>query len=473
VSSDRALSSTDEASAKTPSGWMVLMVLLAAPFMAVLDAFAVIVAVPSVQDQLHASDASVQLIVSGYVVAYASGLVAGGRFGDMHGRRRMLVIGLILFSATSLLAAAASDQIVLVVARLLQGGAAAVMYPQALASMRVLYGAGSDLARATAIWGLALGAASAVAQLAGALMIQANLGGLGWRAVFAINVPVGLVAALMTRVVVPETRSAGTVRVEPVSVSMLAVALLGLVLPLTIGRELVWPLWTWPALIAASVLGGLFVVRERRLSRSGIAPLIDVGLLRRPAFGRGLVTTLALYGGQLSLWTLLTLYLQHGLHMSPVVAGMVTFPVATGFLLSSTMAARLTVPASPRVVATAAAGLAAGTTGLALVAFLGDGQSVVVVMLPLLALVGVAFGVVIPALTMAVLWVVPSGDAGVASGLLVTAQQVGGALGVAISGVVFFDLLAWVPYPTAFAIALVFNVILFALVAVLVRAVRR
>jgi MFS family permease len=466
-------SSAEEAPAEIRIRWTVLVVLLAAPFMAVLDAFVVIIAVPSIQEQLQASDAGAQLIVTGYVVAYAAGLIAGGRLGDAYGRRRLLVIGLSLFSATSLAAAAAPNQTVLVVARLLQGGAAALMYPQALASVRVHYGAGTDFARAMAIWGVALGSSSALAQLVGAAVIEANLGGLGWRAVFAINVPLGLVTAALTRVVVPESRSDAPIGVGAVSVVLLTVGLLGLVLPVTVGRELGWPRWTWPALLAALVLGLLFVVREQRLGRTGRMPLIDLGLLGAPPFRFGLAAMLALYGGQLSLWTLLSVYLQHGLHLSPVGAGIMTFPVAVGFLLSSTIASRLSGPVPTPVVTGTAAGLAASTAGLAVVVLSNDGHSLVFVMMPLLALVGAGFGVVIPALAVAVLAVVPRGGEGVASGVLVTAQQVAGAIGVALAGAVFFGLLPRLPYGAAFAFTLVLNVVLFALAAVLAMGVRR
>lgn len=444
------------------------MVLLGAPFMAVLDAFVVIVAVPSMQRGLHATDAGVQLVVTGYVVTYAAGLVVGGRLGDIHGRRRLLAIGLVLFAATSLAAAAAPDQTVLVAARCLQGGAAALMYPQALASVRVIFGDGRALGRAMAVWGVTLGLASAAAQLIGALVIDADLAGLGWRSVFAVNVPLGLLLAALAPLVVPESRAERRPHLDLSGVLLLAAVLVALVLPMTAGRELGWPLWSWPAMAGAVVLAALFVAHERRVARAGRVPLIALELLRVPGIRSGLGATLALYGGQLSLWTALTLYLQNGLGLSAVEAGLTTVPVGAGFLLASTLGSRLARPVPAPLLSAAALGLAAATAALAAVVVGEAPRPAAGELLALLGLTGAGFGILVPALATALLRVTPAGHEGVAAGVLVTTQQAAGAVGVAVSGLVLFGLLPYVAFGDAFATALGVNVALFLLAALLV-----
>jgi MFS family permease len=434
--------------------------------MAVLDAFVVIIAAPSIQRQLHATDAGVQLVITGYVVTYAAGLVVGGRLGDIYGRRRVLGIGLVLFAATSLAAAAAPDQEVLVVARCLQGGAAALMYPQALASVRVLFGDGRALGRAMAIWGVTLGLASAAAQLIGALVIDANLAGLGWRSVFAVNVPLGLLLAALAPLAVPESRADRRPHLDLSGVLMLATVLVAIVLPMTAGRELGWPVWAWPAMGGAVLLAGLFVAHERRVARAGLVPLIALDLLLARGVRSGLAATLALYGGQLSLWTALTLYLQNGLGLSPLEAGLTTTPVGAGFLLASTLGSRL---GRPRLLSATAIGLAAATAGLAWLVVSEVPRPAPAGLLALLGLTGAGFGVLIPALATAMLRATPAGHEGVAAGVMVTTQQAAGAVGVALSGVVLFGLLPHVAFGDAFAVALGLNVSLFLLAALLMR----
>jgi MFS family permease len=454
--------------------WAVLAVLLAAPFLAVLDGFIVAIAVPSIQDQLRASDAAVQLVVAGYVVAYASFLIAGGRLGDIHGRRRLLVIGLCLFSATSLLAATADDQDVLVVARFLQGASAALMYPQTLALIRVHFH-GRDLLRATAAFGVALGVASVAAQLLGGIIVQADILGLHWRAIFLVNVPIGIAAAGLALLVVPESRSGRSQRLDLLGVALVTSGLVALVFPLILGRELGWAPWTLWLLGGAALLGALFTLHERRMTDRGAAPLVSLDLFGGRAFVVGLLMTLLFYAGQISFFLLLSLYLQHGLRLDPLTTGLLFAPVALGFLAASVSAPRLLARLGRHVLTVGALGLAASTGGLAALATDGTGQPALLPMLPVLFLVGTGYGLVIPTLLGVVLRAVPNDCEGGAAGVLVTTQQVAGAIGVALSGILFFGLLhqgSPPPFADAFAVALVFNVGLFLVTALMVPVLR-
>ena len=464
------------AEAAAPAGlrrkWTVLVVLLAAPFLAVLDAFVVLIAVPSIQDQLHASNAGVQLVVAGYGVAYASFLIAGGRLGDIHGRRKLLVVGLVLFAGTSLLGAVAPNEDVLVLARVLQGASAALMYPQTLALIRVHF-TGRDLGVAMAAFGMALGGAAVAAQLIGGYVVQTNLYGFGWRAIFLVGLPIGVVATGLALLLVPESRAGGAPRLDIAGLGLVSAGLLALVFPLIVGRQLGWPLWTWPLAACAGLLGTLFFVRQRRLVARGRTPLVSPDLFRVRAIVVGLAMTLVFYAGQLSFWLLLTLYLQHGLGLSPLTTGMVFTPVALGFFAASLVAPALLRRMGKHVLTAGALELTAGASALGYLAVEGGGRAAIPSMLPELFACGIGFGLVIPTLVTLVLQVVPADYEGAASGLLVTTQQVAGALGVALSGVLFFGLLDRpYPYAESFALALGGNVGLFLVTALLVQVVR-
>jgi MFS family permease len=451
--------------------WPVLAVLLAAPFLAVLDGFIVTLAVPSIQDELHASDAAMQLVIAGYVVLYAALLITGGRLGDLYGRRTLLIAGLALFSLASALCAAAPDQRVLVAARCLQGASAALAYPQTLALLRVHY-RGRDWAVAMAAFGSALGLASVAAQLVGGLLIQADVLGLGWRAIFLAGLPVSVLAGGLALALVPDSRAAGAPGLDRTGVALVTVGLVALVAPLIVGRELAWPVWTWPVLGLAAMAGGVFVLHERRLSRRGRCPLVAPELFRLRPVVLGLVTTLVFYAGQLSFFLVLSLYLQHGLGLAPLTAGLVIAPVAVGFLAASSIVPRLG-PRRRRAVLTAGAtGLAASAAALGGLILDEGGRAALPGMLALLLLGGSGFGLVIPTLVSTVLQAVPRDHEGAASGVLVTAQQVAGALGVALSGVLFFGVLHRAgppPYGLAFAVVLGYDVALFLATAILVQ----
>lgn len=456
---------TVRASARGPCHHaLVLACLLATPALVVLDGFAVVVALPSIQRQLGASDAGAQLVVAAYMVAYAALLVTGGRLGDLYGRRRLLAGGLGAFGLMSLVAALASSEDVLILARLGQGAAAAMAYPQALGLLQVVFD-GQERRVAQALFGVTLGTASAAAPVIGGLIVQAA----GWRPIFLINIPITLAAVALIGFHVPQYRAAaGAPRVDLAGTTALTVGLVALVVPLTVGRELSWPAWVWPLLTLSGLAGGAFVLQERR-ARS---PLVALDLFRTRAFSVGLVTTLACYAGQVSYFFELTLYLQRGVGLAPSAAGLVFAVSASGFCAAAAVSARLAARVRGQLPTLGAVILACGTAALALLAQMGPGLQVIV-MLPIVGLIGAAFGLLIPVLIGVVLDEVPAAHAGAASGVLVTAQQVAGATGMALSGVLFYELLSRVAYAGAFGATLIFQVVLFAATAVLVQAIGR
>jgi EmrB/QacA subfamily drug resistance transporter len=414
---------------------------MAGTAMIVLDFFIVNVALPAIQSGLHASATALEWVVAGYGLTFSTLLIAAGRVGDQVGRRRMFAAGLALFVVTSAGCGLAPTAGVLVACRLLQGAAAAMISPTVLAIIGVLY-TGEDRVRAITVYGAVLGVAAAAGQLVGGLLIQADLFGLGWRAIFLINIPIGAVALFLTPKLIPESRLANARRLDLTGTVLMTAALTAIVLPLVEGQRLGWPAWTWASLAAGPVLLAVFTAHQTRLRQAGGVPLLDMQLFRSRAFSAGLVTQLALWCGQASFFLILALYLQNGRGLDPLQAGLVFSIAAGAYLVASMRAPALTMRWGRRLVAAGALILAAGHgLLLAAVALEGTGGSIAG-LAPGLLLVGAGMGLCITPLTTTVLASAGPESAGAVSGALSTMQQIGNSLGVAVTGVIFFGALS-------------------------------
>lgn len=456
------------------AGWPTLLLLLSGTFMVVLDFFIVNVALPSIQHDLKATDSALQLVVAGYGLANAAGLITGGRLGDLFGRRRMFMLGLLLFTLASAACGFAPNAELLVAARVLQGLAGALLQPQVLAMIGLAY-TGEDRARAFAAYGLTLGLGATLGQLVGGLLIHADLAGLGWRSCFLINVPIGLLALVLAPRVIPPLKNSSTSRLDLIGMLLVAAGSVAVVLPLVEGREQGWPLWSWLCLAAAVPLLAAFAFQQRRLAATGGAPLVAPTLLANRDFVMGLLTTLAFYVGNASLYFVLALYLQQGLALGPLTSGIVFTSLAIGFFATSMAGARLARRFGGKPpIALGALVLAAGHA-LQFVNIAGwAGHShVVAVMVPLLLLQGAGLGMVMAPLVSTVLAGLPPQHAGVASGVLSMVQQASNALGVALIGILFYGRLSNAPdaagYAGAFCVALVYLMVSALMVAVLHR----
>jgi EmrB/QacA subfamily drug resistance transporter len=413
--------------------WAALPVLLAGAFMVVLDFFIVNVALPSIATELGAGESSLEWVVAGYGLTFAAFLITAGRLGDGLGRRRVYAIGLGLFTVASLACGLAPSPTTLVIARIAQGVAGAIVMPQVLAIIGVTY-RGSDYVRAVSIYGVVLGLAAVSGQLIGGALVET----VGWRSCFLINVPVGLAALALTRVV-PETRDERGAKLDVAGASILAAGLAAILLPLIEGRQLGWPLWTWISLAVSPVLLGVFLTRQHRLIREGQTPLLDLSLFRERAFSAGLATQLFLACAQASFFVYLALYLQLGRGLGPLESGLVFTIIAVAYVAVSGPAPQLAQRYGRSVVAIGGTSLALGLALLALaVAELGTGGSLLA-FAPGLALAGTGIGLCFTPLTSTVLANVATARAGSASGALSTTQQIGFALGVAVTGVIYFD----------------------------------
>lgn len=433
--------------------WVALPIILSGTFMVTLDFFIVNVALPSLQEQLHAGTAAIQFIVAGYGLALAAGLITAGRLGDLYGRRRLFAIGLALFILSSLACGFAPTPAVLVLARLAQGIAAALLSPQVLAIVGIVY-TGEDRARAFTVYGLALGVAAVGGQLIGGLLIQANIAGLGWRTCFLINVPVGVAALLLTPRYIPASRLENRERrgqLDLLGAALVTLGLLAIVLPLIEGRVLGWPLWIWLCLASSAPLLLAFVAYQRWRSARGRAPLLDLTLFAERAFSTGLVTTLAFFGGMASFFLVLALYLQLGRGLSALASGATFSVLGLGYLLSSLYAPRLVRRFGRRSLTIGALIMALGLAVLYVTVTDIGVSGPLALLAPGLLLDGLGMGLVLAPLSSVVLAGLAPQHAGAAAGVLATMQQVANALGVAIIGIIFYGTLAHTSRLTAYS----------------------
>ncbi|GAA2306184.1 MFS transporter [Nonomuraea roseoviolacea subsp. roseoviolacea] len=447
-------------------GWGTLLVLLAGVFITTLDFFVVNVAIPSLQRDLHATPSQIQFVVAGFGVALAAGLITAGRLGDLYGRRRMFALGLAFFTLASAACGAAPTAGFLIGARIAQGVGAALLMPQVLAIVNTAY-TGERRARAFNAYGVAMGFGGVFGQLIGGVLINADIAGLGWRTIFLINVPVGAVALALIPRLVPETRAAGGARLDLAGTVLVSLGLVAIVYPLVQGREQGWPAWTWLCLGAAVVLLAAFALRQRRIA----APLVNPALFRHRSFGVGMVVSLLHAMTMGSFFLILALYLQNGRGLGALDSGLIFLPLGLGYFVSSARAARVAALLGRQVVAVGALTMALGYAILAgTVTALGDHGPVGWV-IPGLVIAGAGMGLVMAPLPALALNGVDGAHAAAASGVLSTAQQAGGAIGVALVGLVFYGSLGTVPH--AFAAGLILLIVLDAVVAALVQALPR
>ncbi|MFE6839072.1 MFS transporter [Streptomyces sp. NPDC057705] len=420
------------------SGAGLFTVLLGAA-LPLIDFFIVNVALPSIEHDLSAGPALLELVVGGYGVAYAVLLVLGGRVGDSLGRRRLFLVGMAAFGVTSLACGLAPNAWSLVAARIAQGAASALMLPQVLATIQATT-EGPRRARAMSLYGATAGLSMVAGQILGGVLVAADLAGTGWRAVFLVNVPVVLLGLVLAVRTVPDTRAGRPEAVDVPGTLLLALSLVSLLLPLTEGRAAGWPLWTWLSLGVFPVAAAAFYLVERRADRRGRTPLVPPSLLRLESLRRGLLLLLPFSTGISGFMFVLAVALQQGLGMGPVTAGMTLVPMALAFFAASLAGPRLVTRFGSRVVTVGGVVQAVGI-GCLLATLrsgwpdLGPGE-----LAPGVFLAGLGQGLQLPVLMRLMLSDVPADRAGVGSGVMITAQQSALALGVATLGSLFLAL---------------------------------
>ncbi|MFI6326307.1 MFS transporter [Nonomuraea sp. NPDC050556] len=345
-----------------------LVVLLAGQLMTSMDSSLISVALPAIRAGFAASGVTVQLIASGYILTLGVLIVTGARLGDVLGQRRAFLLGLVGFTAGSALCAAAPSAGVLVAIRTAQAVAAALMIPQVFALIQLEFDK-----RAIGLYSMTLGLAATLGQLLGGLVVSAA----GWRAVFLVNVPIGVVTFLAGLRLLPET-GRRAVRLDPVGILLLTGGMLGLIAPLLLGRQYGWQPWTWAVLGAGIVVLGAFAAHERRAS----APLLEFAAVRRA--WAGLAACFVLAGAYAALLFALTLHLQGERGMDPLRAGLTFLPFTVAFGAMSLVGPRLAWRQLPSA---GIALFAAAVVGIAVLLPAGEGWLWV-----LLVLAGIGHG---------------------------------------------------------------------------------
>ena len=446
--------------ARDPRRWPALFVLLTGAFLPILDFNVVNLALPAIRDDLHASSSQVQFVISAYAATYAVFLITGGRLGDWLGRKRMFLGGVAGFTLASLVCGTARSADGLIAARVLQAITATAMAPQVLASIRELFST-EDQPLAFGLYGATFGLANIVGQVLGGVLVSLHPFGVGWPAVFLVNVPVGLAAFTGGIFFLKTVAADHAQRLDLGGVALLSLTLGTLVYPLVEGREQHWPAW----IVAMATLSPLtlagFVLFERRVARRGGSPLVDLSLFGAPGFATGIVMAVVFY--MLSAFYLtFSIYLQAGLRLSPLAAGLRTLPLGAGYFLSSFASAWLMKRLGPYALTLGFTVQVLGFSGVLAIVW-GHLPADVAPGLDLsLGLAGAGYGIVMPSLIKAVIGGVDPRHAGLASGIVMSTLQIGSALGVAIIGGIFYSVLdaRSGDYPTAFAAALGCNIVL-------------
>ena len=409
--------------------WLLLPTILSATFMASFDYMVVNVAAPSFRADLRAGPAALELIVGGYAFTYASGMVTGGRLGDLFGHRRAFLTGMAAFTVASLLCGLATAPAPLIGARLLQGLAAALMVPQVLALITAGIPAESR-GGALAWFGAVIGLGGVAGQVLGGVLLQTSPFGLGWRTIFLVNVPVGVVALAVAGRVLP-AGARGRGGLDLVGAAGLSTGLGLALVPLVVGREHAWAWWLLAAAVPVLVA---VLVWERRIAH----PLLPLDLFTGRAFDVGLLANVAFMVSFGGLMFVLTLLLQNGLGLRPLAAGLTFLPLAVASMLASLAGPRLLARFGVGLLVVGGVIVALGTATIAVELHTLRGGLTAPWLLAPLAVVGTGSGFTLPALIGVVLAGVQPGRAGAAAGVLTTTQQFSAAAGVAGLGAVFF-----------------------------------
>ncbi|WP_329164214.1 MFS transporter [Streptomyces sp. NBC_01387] len=415
-------------------GWL-LASLLGGMFLGNVDIAVVNVAIPSIRDHLHASSGELELIVSGYTLAYAMLLITSARLGEIRGRRWTYLLGLVVFTLSSLACGLAPNGITLVGARVVQGVGAALMVSQVLTGIQAHF-EGAARRRALGAYTGVLGVSSVLGQALGGILVSADILGTGWRPIFLINVPIGIALLVISAVFLPDDVVTGHKKLDMRGVGLLSLGLFLLVTPLVLGQDAGWPLWVWLCLAGSVPTFALFVRVERAIARRAGDPLMNVALLARKQVALALVSQAATRACYFALLFVLALYLQQGLGKSAVYSGLVPIAWVATFALVGPILGR--VGARVRRFAAPVGGLLMAVSFSAVAA----GAQGTVWLIVLLGIGGIGYGAAFSGTLAHLTESVETRYAPDVSGLFNTTLQVGGTLGVAAFGTVYLDLAA-------------------------------
>jgi MFS family permease len=445
-----------------------LLVVALAFAMDLMDATILTIALPTIQRTMHASDTAVHWMAAAYTLAFALLLITGGRLGDVFGYKKLFVAGVAGFLVSSLLTGLAPTPDALIAARLAQGAAAALMVPQVLSMVQLLYKAEERTAVTGMLGGLGM-LATTLAPVVTGLLIKADIAGLSWRPIFLINVPACLAALALAARYLPGGKSGRRLKVDVAGTILVVLAAGLLVFPLIQGRALGWPGWAYAMLAASAPVFGIFAWWQRRTAASGGSPLAVPALFAHRSFNVGLAVSLLLFATVSSFALTFSLLLQLGHGFSAVHTVLTALFITAGLLPAAGALSKKAIPALGRWSLTIGITvMALGTATVAVIASHAGPDLSTWQLAPALFALGAGMGLVVVPLLPFILASVSPDDAGSASGVANAVQQAGGALGIAVAGEVFFgQLTATASYGHAFAATAVVQVALLAAGAVL------
>ncbi len=437
---------TTSATRTQPYGrrWTVAAVVLTANIMDLLDATIVNVAGPSIHRELGGGASTIQWLSAAYTLAFAVLLIAGARLGDIFGRRRMFLLGSVGFIVFSAACAVSPDITMLIAFRALQGGFGALMIPQGFGMLKEVFD-DKELGRATRLFGPTTGLAMLGAPVLAGALIDANAWSIGWRLVFLINVPIGLITLPFAIRSLPGGVSHPSLKLDVGGVWLVGLALVAIIYPLIQGQAAGWPAWTFALLAAGVLLLFVFVRYERRRSHNA---LIEPSLLSNRTYLSGIAVMLSLFGAFGGLLLCVSLYGQLGEGWSPIHAGLTLTPMVIGMIAGMVVSGKLVERLGRHLLHIGILLIAAGTAVLALT-LTGVQSASTWDLVPGLLLVGAGVGTVLGQIIQFILAAVRMNEVGSASGVMEASQQLSTSLGVAVLGTIFFSVFAHHPATNA------------------------
>jgi len=433
--------------------WLALAVLLIGAFMALLDTTIVNVAIPTIRSSIGASNATLSWIVSGYALAFGLALIPAGRVGDRLGHKWVFIAGLSLFTIASLACGLAQDDGQLIAARAVQGLAGGMFFTTITALIQLMF-ADRERGRAFAILGATIGFSTALGPLVGGLIIQAFGAETGWRLVFGVNIPIGIVAVGAAAVFLPSGAESTDSAADWLGLALLTAGLVALLTPLIEGQQEGWPSWTYVSMVGGAVLIALCALWERRLEKLEGNPLVPPRLFAHSSFTGGVLLALVYFAAFTSIFFTIALLWQAGLGHSALQSGLVAMPFAVGSIIGAARSDVLAARFGRSVLICGLGLVAAGITAvwLMLAHTAPTAYSGWELLAPLL-IAGIGSGLFIAPNSDFIVATVERRDAGAASGVIGTMQRIGSAVGIAVIGTVLFGTLHVVPGPDAVAVA--------------------
>ncbi|GGG04781.1 MFS transporter [Rhodococcoides trifolii] len=428
------------------SAWQALIVLLLGMFIALLDTTIVNVALPTIRVSLDASEATLSWIISGYALAFGLALITAGRVGDRVGHKWVFFTGLALFTAASLACGLATNDLSLVIARVVQGLAGGIFVPAVTAYIQLLFPPQAR-GKAFAIMGAVIGVSSALGPIIGGVIIELLGEESGWRGVFFVNLPIGILGLVLAAKFLPSkaetdrntSSSPGDQGIDWIGLVLITAGLVALLVPLIEGQDLGWPTWTYATLAVGALLIAAFGAWEVFHSKRGHTPLVPPRLFTRPAFTGGTILALVYFAAFTSIFFTISILWQTGLGNSALQAGLVSLPFAVGSIVSSAQSNRLTLALGRNVLVLGAGLVTVGLGWLWLTLLFTDSSDLTLwKTLPPLLVAGLGNGCFIAPNAQFIVATVEREDAGSASGVISTMQRVGSAVGIAVIGSVLF-----------------------------------